>query len=286
VERAVSELLDRAQAAPSFDVIRDFAYPLPVRIISELLGLPPSAYERAISLSTDIATWFGNIRRSAEDARRAQAAALELVRDFEAIARSQTAGNDPALLKLLLSMVDAEPDISPEDVYAQCVLLLIAGHETTRNLIGNGVLTLLRHPEALEELRADPTRIPAAIEEILRFESPVQAFGRTVGVDLEFDGTLLPANSSVIAFIAAAHRDQTHYTDPDKFDIHRKHNRHMAFGADAHVCLGATLARLEGHLALAALIERFPRLRLKDAVPDWGTNFVFRGLQTLRLALD
>ena len=282
---AVDELLDRAQSAQPFDVIRDFAYPLPVRIISDLLGLPRSSYDKTVALSTDIATWFGNVRRSAEDARHAQAAALELVREFEAVGRGRPAGRKPDLLQLLLDIADAEPDISHADVYAQCVLLLVAGHETTRNLIGNGMLTLLRNPRVLEELRADPSGIPAAVEEVLRFESPVQAFGRTVLAPLEVDGARLAAGSSVILFVAAAHRDPAHYEHPDEFDIHRRHQRHMAFGADAHVCLGSTLARLEGQLALTALIQRLPAMRLMDSSPDWTPNFAFRGLRALPVAL-
>ena len=241
---AVEELLGKVQSVERFDVIRDFAYPLPVRIISDLLGLPPSLYDKSIALSTDIATWFGNLRRSAEDARRAQTAVQELVRDFEAVVQERRAGRKPELLQLLLNIAEAEPGITREDVYAQCVLLLLAGHETTRNLIGNGILTLLRHPQALEELREDPTAMSAAVEEILRFESPVQAFGRSTLAPLEMEGSVVPAGCSVILFIGAAHRDPAHYENPDRFDIHRGHNRHMAFGADAHVCLGSTLARL------------------------------------------
>jgi cytochrome P450 len=283
---AVEELLGKVQSVERFDVIRDFAYPLPVRIISDLLGLPQSLYDKSIALSTDIATWFGNLRRSAEDARLAQTAVQELVRDFEAIVQERPAGRKPELLQLLLNIAEAEPGITREDVYAQCVLLLLAGHETTRNLIGNGILTLLHHPQALEELRKDPAAISAAVEEILRFESPVQAFGRTTLASLEMEGTVVPAGCSVIVFIGAAHRDPVHYENPDRFDIHRRHNRHMAFGADAHVCLGSTLARLEAQVALSALIERFPRLRLTEPTPDWGPNFAFRGLRSLQVAVN
>jgi len=286
VTAAVEELLGKVQSAQRFDVIRDFAYPLPVRIISDLLGLPQSLYDKSIALSSDIATWFGNLRRSAEDARRAQTAVQELVRDFEGVVQGSPAGRKPELLQLLLSIAEADPGITREDVYAQCVLLLLAGHETTRNLIGNGILTLLRHPQALQQLREDPAAMSAAVEEILRFESPVQAFGRSTLVPLEIEGTAVPAGCSLIVFIGAAHRDPAHYENPDRFDIHRRHNRHMAFGADAHVCLGSTLARLEAQVALAALIERFPRLRLAEPTPDWSANFAFRGLRSLPLAVN
>jgi cytochrome P450 len=281
VEAAVAQLLDRAQRREQFDVINDFAYPLPVRIISELLGIPESLYDRCIALSTDIANWLGNLRRSADDARPAQAAVKELTGYFEAVIRERDGGQREDLLHLLLEIARSEPGISVEDIYAQCVMLLVAGHETTRNLIGNAVYSLLTHPEALSEVRAEATLVPAVVEEVLRFEGPVQAIGRMASVDLEIDGTTVPANSSITVMLGAAHRDPAQYENPDRFDIHRKRLRHIAFGADAHVCLGTTLARLEGQTAIAALVERFPHLRLRDPQPDWGTNFALRGLRTL-----
>jgi len=285
VVTAVDRLLGQAESKGDFDLIRDYAYPLPVRIISDLLGLPEHLYDRCIELSTEIATWLGNLRRSAEDARRAQDAAKELVEYFEAVVRDRQAGHDD-LIHLLLEIVESEPGATMDDLYAQCVLLLVAGHETTRNLIGNGVYTLLTHSQALNDLRDDMKLIPSAVEEILRFESPVQAFGRLALTEIEIEGTVLPVGSSITLVTGAAQRDPAQYQAPDSFDIHRKHIRHMAFGADAHVCLGATLARLEGQIAIAALIERFPRIRLVDSTPDWGTNLAFRGLQTLRLAVS
>jgi cytochrome P450 len=281
VVAAVEELLRKAELAPQFDAIADFAYPLPVRIISELLGVPPSLYDRCITLSTDIANWLGNLRRNAEDARRASAAVKELTGYFADVIRERRDAEHEDLLHLLLNMAATEPGITVEDVYSQCVLLLVAGHETTRNLIGNGIYTLLTHPEELSEVRARPEVVPAVVEEILRFESPVQAFGRTAATQLEIDGVTVPAGSSITLVIGAAHRDPQHFENPDRFDIQRKRNRHLAFGADAHVCLGITLARLEGQVAIAALLERFPRLHLAEPIADWGTNFAFRGLRTL-----
>lgn len=283
VVSAVESLLNEAEAIADFDVIRDFAYPLPVRIISELLGLPESLYDRCVALSTDIATWLGQLRRNAEDSGRARDAVMELIGYFEAAIRERGGGQQD-LLHLLLEMVQSEQGTTLDDLYAQCVLLLVAGHETTRNLIGNGVCTLLTHPQSLGELREDPKLISSAVEEVLRFESPVQAFGRATRTDLEIEGAHVAAGSSIYVVIGAAHRDPSQFSDPEQFDIRRKHIRHMAFGGDAHVCLGSTLARLEGQIAIGALLERFPRLRLKDPAPDWGANFAFRGLRSLRVA--
>jgi len=280
VESAVGHLLHSAEAQGQFDLIRDFAYPLPVRIISELLGLPESLYDRCIALSTDIADWLGNIRRNAEDARRAQTAVQELTGYFEAVIRERDSRQHEDLLHLLLEIARSEPDISVEDIYAQCILLLVAGHETTRNLIGNAVYTLLTHPEAMSELRAQPALVSAVVEEVLRFEGPVQAIGRMVARDQEIEGIPVPAGASITIVLGAAHRDPAQFEHADRFDIHRKHLRHMAFGADAHVCLGSTLARLEGEVAIAALVRRFPALQMRGQQPDWGTNFAFRGLRT------
>jgi cytochrome P450 len=283
VAAAVDELLRKAESGAHFDLIGDFAYPLPVRIISELLGLPESLYDRCIQLSTDIAVWLGNLRRTPEEARRAGAAVKELTGYFEAVIRERRDAEHEDLLHLLLNIARTEPGITAADVHAQCVLLLVAGHETTRHLIGNGIHTLLTHPAEFREVRANPELVPAVVEETLRFESPVQAFARATSIDLEIDGMPIPAGSSIIVVIGAAHRDTRQFENPDRFDIHRKHNRHIAFGGDAHVCLGSTLARLEGQLAIEALAARFPELRPVDEAADWAPNFAFRGLRSLKV---
>jgi cytochrome P450 len=283
VAAAVDELLAKAHGGAHFDVIGDFAYPLPVRIISELLGLPESLYDRCIALSTDIANWLGNLRRIPEDARRAGAAVEELTGYFDAVIRERRDTEHEDLLHLLLDIARTEPGITVEDVHAQCVLLLVAGHETTRNLIGNAIYSLLTHPAELRAVQANLELVPAVVEETLRFESPVQAFGRSTSCDLEIDGAQVPAGSSITIVIGAAHRDPRQFENPEVFDIHRKRNRHIAFGGDAHVCLGSTLARLEGQLAIEAIAQRFPHLRQVDEVADWGTNFAFRGLRSLRV---
>jgi cytochrome P450 len=207
VVAAVDELLRKAEAASQFDVIADFAYPLPVRIISELLGVPPSLYDRCIVLSTAIANWLGNLRRTAQDARGASEAVKELVGYFADVIRERQGAQHEDLLHLLLSIAATEPDITVEDVYAQCVLLLVAGHETTRNLLGNGIYTLLTHPEELSEVSARQEVVPAVVEEVLRFECPVQAFGRYTATELEIDGVPLPAGASIT--LASAPRTVT-----------------------------------------------------------------------------
>jgi cytochrome P450 len=255
-----------------------------VRVISRLLGVPDSLHPECVSLSNEFATWFGNPLRTVASARAAQAAVRRLVALFETIVRERTGKNEGDLLDLMLEIAQ-QAELTPEELYAQCVLLLIAGHETTRNLIGNGIYTLLRHPEALAQVRASESAVRAAVEEILRYESPVQAYGRGTTEDIDYGGVRIPAGSAVIFIVAAAHRDPRHISEPDRFDIHRKHNRHLAFGTDAHVCLGSTLARLEGQIAIGETLRRFPALTLLDTEPDWSPIYALRGLRRLRVRL-
>jgi cytochrome P450 len=282
VEAIIERLLDEIEGK-SFDLIKDFAYPLPVRVICELLGLPAELHDRCVTLSDDIALWMGDPRRPADLARAAQRALLELESYFADTIQRRKGVRKNDLLDLLLDAAAGGNGMSEEELYAQCVMLLFGGHETTRNLIGNGIYTLLKHPAACAELRHDEAALPPAIEELLRYESPVQAFGRSAKAQMEIDGVTVPAGSAVMFMIGAAHRDPRQYQDPDRLELRRRHNRHLAFGGDAHVCLGSTLARLEGRLSIGALIRRFPALRLADEQPDWGRNFGFRGLSTLRV---
>jgi len=281
VNAIIERLLDDMQRRESIDLIRDFAYPLPVRVICELLGLPEELHDRCVVLSNDIALWMGDLRRPAERARLAQCAIRELEGYFSETIRERRGTRKNDLLSVLLDAADEAGVMTEEELYAQCVMLLFGGHETTRNLIGNGMYTLLKHPDAYSELRSDESLLPSAVEELLRYESPVQAFGRVVKADLTIDGRQLAAGSAITFMIGAAHRDPRQYRDPDRLDLRRPHNRHLAFGGDSHVCLGSTLARLEGQLSISALSRRFPQLHLMNDEPDWGLNFAFRGLNTL-----
>jgi cytochrome P450 len=285
VETTVAHLLDGIADSDEPDLLRELAYPLPARVISRLLGVPAEFEERCVILSDHVAAWFGNPIRTVEGTTRAQEAARELVEIFRQTIERRRAGEDDNLMGVLLAATREPGGMSAEVLHYQCVMMLFAGHETTRNLIGNGLLTLLRTPGALDELRADPTLVRAAVEEILRFETPVQGYRRSLLEDLDYQGIRIPAGSGLIFVIGAAHRDPCQFEDPGRFDLRRTHNRHLAFGGDAHACLGATLARLEGQVAIRQVIDRYPRLRLKDPVPEWGSNFGFRGLKSLRVHL-
>jgi cytochrome P450 len=284
IASVVDELLRQLELVAEPDLIRDLAYPLPVRVISRLLRVPDTLHAECVALSNDFATWFGDPLRTPAAARTAQTAVRQLVALFETIIRERMDRDEGDLLDLMLEIA-RQAQLTPEELHAQCVLLLIAGHETTRNLIGNGIYTLLRHPEALAEVRASESAVRAAVEEVLRYESPVQAYGRATTQDIDYGGVRIPAGSALFFLIAAAHRDPRHISDPDRFDIHRKHNRHLAFGTDAHVCLGSTLARLEGQIALGETLRRFPALTLMDSEPEWSPIYALRGLRRMRVRL-
>ncbi len=285
VEAIIDRLLNEMDASSEPDIIRHLAHPLPVQVISEMLGLPQGLRRRCTELSNDIANWFGNVLRTPERARVAQRAITELEGYFAELVRERRRQPNDDLLSLIISADARGERLSDADVYAQCVMLLFAGHETTRHLIGNAMFTLLSHPRTLAEVHSQPQLVPNAIEELLRFESPIQAIPRGVKADIDFDGEVIPAGSSLVFMIGAAQRDPRQYEEPDLLDVHRQHIRHLAFGGDSHVCLGATLARLESQLAVGALLRRFPTLSLADDRPDWGSNFAIRGLNSLRVRL-
>jgi cytochrome P450 len=283
VEAIVGRLLDQMQQSAEPDIIRDLAYPLPVQVIAGMLGLPDEFHGRCIELTNIIAQWFGNVLRTPEKARLAQAAILELEDHFATLIRTAKHRSDDNLMSLLIAAAQDDEKLSEADLYAQCVMLLFAGHETTRHLIGNGMYSLLSDVEVLNDVRANASVIPNAIEELLRFESPIQAVPRGVRENIDFAGDVIPAGSSLVFMVGAAQRDPRQYVDPDRLDVRRQHIRHFGFGGDAHACLGAALARMETQVAIGSLLRRFPHLTLPDEQPEWGPNFAIRGIKALRV---
>jgi cytochrome P450 len=285
MQRIITRLLDDLEKSADPDLVRDFAYPLPVQVICELLGLPGELNQRCVQLTNDIAAWFGTFPRRPDLARVAQAAIAELEIHFTDMIRER--GSDPGedLFGLLLDTARRDEAMTDDDLKAQCVMMLFAGHETTRHLIGNSLWTLMSHPAVLADVQASPALLPNTIEEVLRFESPIQAISRSVTGDIRLDDQIIAAGSSLLFMLGAAQRDPRQFEDPDRFDVRRPHIRHFGFGGDAHVCLGATLARLESRLALAALFERFPHLQPLGERPVWGPMFGFRGLSSLQVQL-
>jgi len=175
--------------------------------------------------------------------------------------------------------------LTEEELYAQCIALLFAGHETTRNLIGNGMYTLLRHPQETAELRDNPEMIRSAVEELLRYESPVQFTARVLKEDIEICGQQIPKKWTIFCMLGAANRDPEQFEEPDKLNLKRLNNQHLAFSAGPHFCIGSQLARLEGQVALSQLVQRFPKMKLVGPRPEWASTFGLRGLKSLSVTL-
>jgi len=279
IEAIVQELLDNAATNGQMDIIREFSYPLPVIVIAEMLGVPTEDREQFKRWSDDAVASFGI--GSVHDFLRSRDAFRELQSYFERVAEERRREPREDLLSALLAAEQEGDKLTLEEVFATCILLLVAGNETTTNLIGNGLLALLRHPDQLALLRDDPDLIESAVEELLRYDSPVQATSRFVQEDVAIDGHTVAANQQAIVLLGAANRDPERFSDPDRLDITRQDNQHLSFSHGIHYCLGAPLARLEGQIALLALLDRFPNLRLTSDRPTWGDNLILRGLTSL-----
>jgi pimeloyl-[acyl-carrier protein] synthase len=283
IRAIVDALLDAALPRGSFDLIADFAYPLPATVIAELFGAPVSERDRFKTWSNDILGFQGTGNPSAESVLRAQDSLLEMRAFLLELAdhRRRVPGDD--LLGLLVA-AEADGDrLTGQELLTVCVTLLTAGHETTTNLIGNGAWLLLTHPDQLARLHEDPGLMPTAIEEMLRYESPLQRNPRMVATDLDLHGQQLRAGDYVMQVLGSANHDPAAFPDPERFDIGRAPNRHLAFGHGIHFCLGAPLARLEAAIAFGELLRRAPALALTapDAPPHWVRHGLLRGLESL-----
>jgi cytochrome P450 len=282
IQQIVDEVLDRVAAQGHMDLIANFAFPLPVTVICDMLGIP--AEDHAIFFSG--ARTGGRLldpvpltRAEIDEANAGNLAAAEYFRRLFELRRRQP-GDD-----LTTQLVQAEQEgskLSNEELTANIILLFGAGHETTVNLIGNGLLALHRNPDQLRLLQSNPSLIANAIDEFLRYDSSVQLTGRTALEAVTVGGTDVAEGETVLCLLGAANRDPTVYPDPDRLDITRQNIRPMSFGGGIHFCLGAQLARIEGEVAIAMLLRRLPNLTLDDCEhPDWRPTFVLRGLNSL-----
>lgn len=285
VDQIVDRMLEPLRHAHTADLLREFAHPFPARVIAEMLGVPESLQQQFIRWSDAIATLFGNPYRTLDDAFAAQRAVLALTDYFRFAVAERRIQRGCDLISLLLEIEEDGEVLTEEELYAQCVMLLFGGHETTRNLIGNGIYTLLRNPEQFAELRDHPQGIRTAVEELLRYESPVQYTGRMVLEDFEICGNQVCPGQEILFMLGSANRDPRQFEDPDRLDLARATNPHLAFGAGAHFCIGNQLARLEGQVAILKLLQLFPQMSLLVERPEWSRNFSFRGLKTLPVAM-
>lgn len=282
IEQIVDDLIDRARPQGGMEFMSGFALPLPVIVIAELLGVPPEDRDRFHAWSNRMVTGIDAVRQTEADVKATEEASIALSQYFADLVRQRRAQPRDDLISALITARDAHDRLSEDELIAMCMLLLIAGHETTVNLLGNGLLALLRHPVELARLKARPELIPTAVEEMLRYESPVQraTFRLTTG-RIEIGGATIEQGQQVSAVIGAANRDPDQFPRPDVFDATRQPNRHLAFGLGIHFCLGAPLARTEARIGFTRLLSQLPGVRLVDETPDWSPNTFFRGLRTL-----
>lgn len=283
IEQTVAELLDAVDGRPGFDFMQAVARQLPVRVIARMMGIEDAANADFVTWSDDLAVFIGAPLATHAQARRAQASLLAMGRYFEELLalRRQHPGND--LVSRLLRAEAAGEIHGSAELLAQCAMLLFAGHETTRNLLGNGLQALLAHPEQWQRLRQDPALLPGAVRELLRFDSPVQYTGRRVAADMLLHGQQLRRGDLVVPLIGAANRDPARHPDPDRLDVAGRDGGSISFGSGAHVCIGAMLTRIEAEITLRQLLQRFPGLRLADAAPQWVDNPAYRGLARLHV---
>lgn len=281
MEAIVARMLGPLQEGSEVELMREFANPMPVRVISEMMGVPDALHGTFVNWSRAIAAFRGNPNRTVEEAQAAQDALINMTEFFRATVaeRRRNKGND--LISLLIDIEEDGDVLTEEELYAQCIALLFAGHETTRNLIGNGTYTLLQHPKAAAELRDDPHMIRSAVEELLRFESPVQFTARVLKEEMEVCGQRIPKGWSLLCMLGAANRDPKQFDEPNQLDLKRLNNQHLAFSAGPHFCIGNQLARLEGQIAILNLLQRFPKMKLTGPKPIWADTFGFRGLKAL-----
>lgn len=279
IEAIATALVQRLEPGSEVDFVSEIAEPLPVSVIAELFGWPPDEIGTLRPWAADIVRLYEK-DATAEDRRRADEAARAFGERLIALIEERRRRPRDDLVSALAARLDAADGLSMDELVANSILVLNAGHEATVNAAGNGLLALLRHPDARRALLAAPARVPQAIEEMLRYDSPLHLFHRFAGEDLEIGGVSVARGEAVGLLYGAANRDPEAFPEPDRFDIGRHPNRHLAFGAATHFCLGAPLARLELRTLFGALLGRLGAMELGEA-PEYRTGLVFRGLQRL-----
>ncbi|MGH2629777.1 MAG: cytochrome P450 [Actinomycetota bacterium] len=281
VQRLTDGLVDDVAGAGEFDLLPTVAEPLPVSVIAELLGVPGSDRHLLRPWSADICRMY-ELHPTGEDARVAVAASAAFSDYLRALSRKRRADPTGDLISELALVVDEGERLTEDDLIGTCVLLLNAGHEATVNVTGNGWWTLFRHPDALARLRADPSLLPTAIEELMRFDTPLQLFERWVLENAEIGDVRVPRGAELGLVFGSANRDPEMFDEPDELRLDRDPNPHVTFGAGIHFCLGAPLARLELQTSFGTVLRRMPALELVEE-PLWKPGYIIRGLESLRV---
>ncbi|MCY1007852.1 cytochrome P450 [Nannocystis pusilla] len=286
VQQIAGRLIEAILRRETFDVVEDLAIPLPVTVIAEMLGVDPARGADFKRWSDDLITLSRLARErrgSANESVRLVASRREFYGHMQAMIAARRESPRDDLISQLVRAESEEGALTAEEVLGMVLLLLVAGNETTTNLIATGTHLLLEHPEALAELRADPGLVPNFIEEVLRYDGPATMLFRRTTAEVEVAGTQIPAGEVVVLLLSAANRDPAQFPEPDRFDIHRDTRGHLGFGQGIHFCVGAPLSRLEGRIVFTEMIRRLPAFARADAQPAWNDNSSLRGLRSLPL---
>lgn len=287
IEQIIDELIDRFQKRGRFDLISEFAYPLPAQAFAGLMGFPLEDCDRFKAWSVEIAAFHGTGRADVAVAQRSQIALLEARQWLKELADERRRQPRDDLLTRFVQAEEQGDRLDENEMFSTCVTFMIGGHETTTNLIGNGMLALLKNPDQWSLLQQDSTLIESAVEEMLRYDAPTQRAHRIATQDIELRGKTIRKGDFVQSVLGSANRDPEMFSNFDRFDITRKTNKHLSFGAGPHYCVGAPLSRLEAQLAMLTFIDRLPNLRLAaDDSPQLSSNNFFRGRTRITLEFD
>lgn len=281
-QEIVDDLIDKVQQRGSMDIISELARPLPVRVISTLLGIPEEIQGQVYEWANDLSGILDPLN-SLETLVYMNQVIQKFSDCFGELIAERENQPQPDLISALITARDEGDKLSNDELLTVCMLLFATGEETTVNLIGNGMLALLHHPSEMELLKREPTMIANAVEEMLRYDSPIQRIARIALEDLEIDGHKIAAGEQVVLYLGAANRDPAQFPDCDRLVLNRSDNCHLAFADGIHHCLGAALARVEGQIAINTLIRRLPDLRLETDILEWRKNIALRGLKALRV---
>jgi cytochrome P450 len=285
IQEIATRLIDEIQSRGDgrFDMLADFAEPLPAIVTTEMLGVPVEDHVKLKNWSATFAEMLGNFQHNPDRLPGVLDAVEHLTAYFQSAIDEQRKHPREGLVRALLTSELDGDRLSDDEVIANCIVTMVGGLETTTNLIGNGVLSLLRDPEQMARLRVEPEIMPAAVEELLRYESPSQHTARLAPGNVTLGGQSIRERQAVIAVMAAGNRDPERFPDPDRLDFDRPDNRHLAFGWANHFCFGAPLARIEGQIAFTTLLDRFPKLQMTGEPLVWRENLGLRGLKSLPL---
>ena len=286
IQEIADDLLDRVQTRGRMDIIADFAAPMPAIVTAEMLGVPTEDHANLKKWSADFAEMLGNFQHNPDRIPRVLESTNNLTTYFQAaIDKARQHPREGLIHSFMTAEIDGDR-LTDEEIVANCIVTMVGGQETTTNLIGNGLLTLMRNPEQLAQLRDDPSLIPSAVEELLRYESPSQHTGRIAREDVQMGDKQIRKGQAVMAIMAAANRDPERFPDPDRLILDRSDNKHLAFGWSSHFCFGAPLARMEGQIAFETILRRLPNLEVAPGPLTWRNNSGLRGLTALPVSFS